>query len=188
MHTTSVSLLERLRRPGAHADWNRFVDLYTPLLYHWARRTGLQDQDAADLVQDVFTTLVQKLPEFAYDRRGSFRGWLHAVFRNKWHEAGRRPAGPRPCPEPGGLSGACSPDNVAELGEAEFQHHLMMRALQLMQADFQPQTWKACWEHVVRDRPAADVARELNMTVNAVYLAKSRVLRRLRQELEGLLD
>jgi RNA polymerase sigma-70 factor (ECF subfamily) len=188
MDSTSVSLLQRLRQPGAHEAWARFVQLYTPLLYHWARRLGLQEPDAADLVQDVFTTLVQKLPEFTYDRRRSFRSWLHTVFRNKWHEAGRRPAPPRPCPEPGGLPGACSPDNVAEFGEAEFQHHLMMRALQMMQADFQPQTWKACWEHVVCDRPAGDVAKELNMTVNAVYLATSRVLRRLRQELEGLLD
>ena len=188
MESTSVSLLERLRQPGAHEAWARFVQLYTPLLYHWARRLGLQHQDAADLVQDVFTVLVRKLPEFTYDRDRSFRSWLHAVFLNKWHEGRRRRAAPLPCADPGDLPGVASPDNVAALGEAEFQQHLMMRALQLMQADFEPTTWKACWEHVVCDRPAAEVARELQITVNAVYLARSRVLRRLRQELEGLLD
>jgi RNA polymerase sigma-70 factor, ECF subfamily len=187
MDTTSVSLLERLRQPGAHEAWARFVHLYTPLLYYWARRLGLREEDAADLVQDVFTVLVRKLPEFTYDRDRSFRSWLHAVFLNKWHEAGRH-AGPRPCAGPGGLSGVASPDNVAALGDAEFRQHLMMRALRLMQADFEPSTWKACWEHVVCGRPAADVARDLHLTVNAVYLATSRVLRRLRQELAGLLD
>jgi RNA polymerase sigma-70 factor (ECF subfamily) len=187
MDTTSVSLLERLRQPGAHEAWARFVHLYTPLLYYWARRLGLREQDAADLVQDVFTVLVRKLPEFTYDRDRSFRGWLHTVFLNKWHEAGPR-ADPLPGAGPAGLSGVASPDNVAALGEAEFRQHLMMRALQLMQADFEPSTWRACWEHVVCDRPAAEVARELGITVNAVYLAKSRVLRRLRQELAGLLE
>jgi RNA polymerase sigma-70 factor (ECF subfamily) len=188
VHTTSVSLLQRLREPAAQEAWARFVDLYTPLLYHWARRLALRDEDAADLVQDIFTLLVQKLPEFSYDRDKSFRSWLHTVFLNQWHELGRRHAAAPPAGSPEGLSGVASPDNVAAFGEEEFQRHLLMRALQLMQADFQPTTWKACWEHVVCDRPAADVARELNLTVNAVYLARSRVLRRLRQELEGLLD
>jgi RNA polymerase sigma-70 factor (ECF subfamily) len=75
MNSTSVSLLERLRQPAAPEDWGRFVQLYTPLLYYWACRLGLQEQDAADLVQEVFTTLVQKLPEFAYEPDRSFRGW-----------------------------------------------------------------------------------------------------------------
>jgi RNA polymerase sigma-70 factor (ECF subfamily) len=186
--TTSVSLLERLRQPGAQEAWTRFVQLYTPLLYYWARRLGLREQDAADLVQDVFTVLVQKLPEFTYDRDRSFRSWLHTVFMNKWHEVGRRRPALLPCAGPGGLSGVASPDNVADLGEAEFRQHLMMRALQLMQADFEPATWKACWEHAACGRPAADVATDLGITVNAVYLATSRVLRRLRQELAGLLE
>jgi RNA polymerase sigma-70 factor (ECF subfamily) len=77
---------------------------------------------------------------------------------------------------------------VITLSEAEFQQHLAIRALELMKAEFQPTTWKACWEHVVCDRDPAEVAKELGITVNAVYLAKSRVLRRLRQELAGMLD
>ena len=83
---------------------------------------------------------------------------------------------------------AAAPDPFDSLIETEYRQQLAMRALELMQADFQPATWKACWEHAACGRPAAEVAAELGLTVNAVYLATSRVLRRLRQELEGLLD
>src|SRR5437764_4917317 len=99
MHTTSISLLERLRQPGEAEAWARLVELYTPLLFYWARRLGLQEQDAADLVQEVFTTLVRKLPAFAYDRHKSFRNWLRTVLRNKWRQRTRARALPA---EPGG--------------------------------------------------------------------------------------
>jgi RNA polymerase sigma-70 factor (ECF subfamily) len=187
MNTTSVSLLERLRQPTARQAWQRFVELYTPLLYYWARRLGLQEQDAADLVQEVFTLLVRKLPDFIYNREKSFRSWLRTVLLNKWREY-RRGKGLPVQPADEELAGLASPDNVAAWSEAEFQQHLTMRALQLMQAEFQPVTWKACWEHVICGRPAAEVAQELSITVNAVYLAKGRVLRRLRQELAGMLE
>src|ERR1700730_12188334 len=87
---TPASLLERLRRPGDAHAWARFVELYTPLLYDWARRAGLQQADAADLVQEVLVLLFQKLPEFTYDRQRSFRGWLRTVTLNKWREGRRR--------------------------------------------------------------------------------------------------
>jgi len=188
MNTTPVSLLERLRRPGEPEAWERFVQLYTPLLYYWARRVGLQTQDAADLVQDVFAVLVQKLPEFTYDEHKSFRAWLRTVTLNKWRDRCKHRATARIAGNEAALSELASPDETAAFEEAEYRQHLVSHALQVMQADFQPATWKACWEYVVADRPAADVARELAITVNAVYLAKARVLARLRQELQGLLD
>jgi RNA polymerase sigma-70 factor (ECF subfamily) len=176
-------LLERLKQPAAQESWTRFVDLYTPLLFYWARRLGLQETDAADLVQEVFAVLVQTLPHFIYKPDQSFRGWLRTVLHNKWRKKrARLPV------TSAGLSGVTDPDRAADLGEAEFQQHLTVRALQLMQAEFQPSTWKACWETVVCGRPPVEVARELGISVNAVYLARSRVLRRLRQELEGMLD
>lgn len=187
MYTTSVSLLERLRQPAAQEAWARFVDLYTPLLYTWARRLGLQDQDAADLVQDVFVLLVQKLPEFTYDRHKSFRAWLRTVTLNLLRNKRRRTV---PSGEDAGvaLSELVQPDHDVPFWEVEYRQYLVGRALEVMQAEFQPSTWKAFWEYVVCGRPAAPVAGELGLTVNAVYLARARVLSRLRQELQGLLD
>lgn len=187
MHTTPVSLLERLRQPGQTRAWEQFVELYTPALFAWARRLGMQASDAADLVQEVFTILVQRLPEFEYDRHKSFRKWLHTVTLNKWRDLCRRrplPAG-APTAALDELPGRSEP---AALEEAEYRGLLVRRALEIMQADFEPATWRACWEFVVEGRPAAEVADELGLSVNAVYLAKGRVLRRLRAELEGLLD
>jgi RNA polymerase sigma-70 factor (ECF subfamily) len=185
MITTSVSLLDRLRRPDERQAWDRFVTLYTPLIYSWARRAGLQESDAADLVQDVFTVLLQKLPEFTYDRNGSFRAWLKTITLNKWRESCRRAATRRerhgPLPDP------AAADEEA-FWETEYRRHLVGQALRVMQADFEPQTWQACWALVVEGRPAAQVAEQLGVRVGTVYAAKCRVLARLRQELAGLID
>jgi RNA polymerase sigma-70 factor, ECF subfamily len=185
MHTTPPSLLEQLRQPIHESAWQRFVQLYTPLLFFWARRLGLQDSDAADLVQDVFAILVRKLPTFEYDRDKSFRAWLRTVLLNRWrNQRAARTATVHDKQE----ADPAGPDPVDAYGEAEYRRHLVARALDLMQAEFQPATWKACWELVVNGRPAAEVAAELGITINAVYLAKSRVLSRLRRELAGLLE
>jgi RNA polymerase sigma-70 factor (ECF subfamily) len=187
MHTTPVSLLERLRRPEEHQAWEQFVALYTPLLYHWARRAGLQAQDASDLVQDVLVLLLRKLPEFTYDRGKSFRSWLRTVTLNRWRQSLRKrglPVGT----DGVNLNELPQDDPAAELWEEEYRRHLVRRALDLMRADFQPSTWKACWEYVVQGRPAAEVAAELGISVGAVHAARLRVLARLREELKGLLD
>src|SRR5262249_33668817 len=182
------TLLERLRQPHEPDAWGRFVKLYTPLLFYWARRLGLQEQDAGDLVQEVFVTLVQKLPEVRYDRQKSFRSWLRARMLNQWRDHGRRPAlavngGPDAV-----LSELAAPEDADAFGEAEYRQHLVQRALELMQTEFPPKMWKACWEHVVAGRPAAEVAAELGIAPGTVYVAKSRVMCRLRQGLDGLLD
>ena len=185
MHTTSASLLERLQQTGEQVAWERFVQLYTPVLFAWARRLGLQGEDAADLVQEVFALLVRKLPEFRYDRGKKFRGWLYAVTRNKLREAKRRPTVPVVAAD---LAEQAGPQNGDFLAEAEYRQYVTNRALQLMQADFQPATWRAFWEHVGVGRPAPEVAAEMGLTVGAVYAAKTRVLARLQAELRGLLD
>ena len=187
MQSTPASLLLRLRQPGEQRAWEQFVDLYTPLLFHWSLRLGLKEADAADLVQDVFLVLSQRLAGFDYDRQKSFRGWLRTILMNKWRDRQRRAV----LPLAGGnisLEQLASPESGDVVSETEYREFLVSRALEVMQTEFQPTTWKACWEHVVAGRPAADVARELGITANAVYLAKSRVLRRLRAELDGLLD
>jgi RNA polymerase sigma-70 factor (ECF subfamily) len=152
------------------------------------RRLGLQPADAADLVQEVFAVLVRKLPEFRYDRQKSFRGWLRTIALNKWRDRQRqRTEAPR-APDDAAFAGLAAEDPAGLLEEAEYRQHLIRRALEVMQSDFQPTTWKACWEYVVAERSAAEVAAELGISVGAVYVAKSRVLSRLRQELEGMLD
>jgi RNA polymerase sigma-70 factor (ECF subfamily) len=189
MNTTPVSLLERLRQaPAGGCDplvWRRFTDLYTPLMYYWARRLGLQESDAADLVQDVFLKLIRKLPEFTYHRCQSFRSWLHTVLINQWRTNRRRRV---VVSAAGGeaLDEVAAEDGDA-VGEEEYRQYVAQRALKLMQSQFQPATWRACWFQVVDGKSAAEVAAELGISEGAAYVAKCRVLRRLRLDLVGLL-
>jgi RNA polymerase sigma-70 factor (ECF subfamily) len=184
---TPASLLERLRQPFDPEAWSRFVSLYTPLIYSWACRAGLQEPDALDLVQDVFVTLLRVLPTFSYDRDQSFRGWLRTVTLNTWRNVRKR-AEQRPFIGAVDAVQLPSPENPEAAWEAEYRQHVVGRALCVMRADFRETTWKACWEMIVSGRPAADVAAELGLTVGAVYAAKVRVMNRLREELDGLLD
>jgi RNA polymerase sigma-70 factor (ECF subfamily) len=185
---TPASLLERLRLPSEQSAWDRFVRLYTPLIYSWARRVGLQSADAADLVQEVLTTLLQKLPTFTYDRQGSFRAWLRTITLNKWRDRCRRLA-VRPHEVTGNPQlDVAEPDGDDSFAEPEYRQQLVARALELMQTEFQSTTWKACWEFAVVGRPVGEIARHLRISENAVYLAKARVLLRLREELAYLLD
>jgi len=186
---TPASLLERLRSSGNPDAWNRFVDLYVPLLRRWAARLGADGPDSDDLIQDVLVALVRTLPAFRYDQAGRFRGWLWTVTANKWREFRRRAAARPPAAtaafEPDAIS---VPDPAEEADEAEYHRYLVGRAVQLMQAEFEPTTWRAFLDTVTEDLPAAEVAARLGITVAAVYAAKARVLRRVRHELEGLVD
>lgn len=188
MHTTPSSLLDRLRHSPGEAHWGRFVDIYSPLLFTWAHRLDLNRHEAADLVQEVFAILVEKLPAFAYDPRKSFRAWLKTLLHNQWRKRRRHRAVEKVVGGDSALRDVADDSSFADLEEAEYRREVVRRALQVMQSDFAPDTWKACWEFVARGRPAAEVAAELGVTLNSVYLAKSRVLRRLREELRGMLD
>lgn len=187
MHTTSATLLERVRDPANQEAWERFVQLYTPLFFSWAARAGLQQQDAADLVQEVFVTLLRNLPKFRYQRDGSFRGWLQRLVRNKWCEIQRRapiPANTQGKP----LLDVPGPSDADALDETHHRQYLVQRALALIRGDFEATTWRAWQEYAVAGRPALEVARELKITPHAIYLSKARVLRRLREELSGFLE
>lgn len=188
MDQTPASLLERLRRPNESAAWAQFVDLFTPLLYSWTCRMGLQAEDAADVVQEVFIELLRAMPVFQYDARRSFRAWLRTVLGNKWRDNCRRRNAALRSFEPVNPEDVLAADGTAAFDEAEYRAHLVGRAAEIMQAEFQPATWQAFWALTVEAQSGAAVAAALGMTVDAVYAAKSRVLRRLRQELDGLLD
>ena len=184
MDSTSDSLLERVKRPTESAAWDRLVQLYAPLLYGWARRMGLQDSDAADLVQDVFVLLVRKLPEFEYEQGKSFRAWLRTVLVNKWRD---RPPALRSLADAGDSLLVDGEGGRAAEEEADYRRYVIGRALQLLEPEFSTGTWKAFTAYAIHDRPAAEVARQLGISPNMVYLAKSRVVSRLRRELAGLI-
>lgn len=197
MQTTSLSLLERVRQQATsdsgnvrrdNEAWNRFVRLYTPFLYHCGMRIGLAETDAADSVQDVFILLLDKLPTFQYSQGGSFRAWLRTVTENKCRERFRKRREVASGGSDPGMDNLPGTASVSQIFDAEHNKHVVSQALRLMQSEFEPTTWQACWQTTVEDRPAAAVAAELGITVNAVYVARSRVLRRLRDELRDLIE
>lgn len=186
MHTTSASLLDRLRVAGDQEAWQRLVRLYAPLLLSWARKSGLDRNDADDLVQEVFTVLVRKLPEFQYVRGQGFRGWLRTILLNKWRDRQRgRARHETPADIAEAEVAAPEPEDVFD---AEYRSQVVARALEWVESEFESTTWRAFRETAMHGRPPGDVAAELGISRNAVYVARCRVLRRLHEELDGLLD
>jgi RNA polymerase sigma-70 factor, ECF subfamily len=186
---TPASLLDRLRHPEADDAWPRFVELYTPLIFFWAIRLGVPPSDVNDFVQDVFAVLVREMPRFEYQTGGRFRGWLWTLVLNKRREDRRKESTRPVLLQNDGLSEVpLDGSDFVPLDETEYRQYVVERALQLMKSEFETNTWQACWETVVSDRKPSEVAEELGMTVNSVHIARSRVLRRLRSELVGLLD
>jgi RNA polymerase sigma-70 factor (ECF subfamily) len=185
MQDTPASLLERLCRHPDEPHWERFVLLFTPLLSRWGHRLGVPAADAEDLLQEVFTILFRTLPEFHYDPDRSFRAWLWTVFYRQTLAWRKRQARHLPLSAEQLEALAC-PDRVPEAAESEYRRVLLARVLQIVKTDFPVQTWQLFWQVAVEGRRGADVARQLGVTPNTVYLARSRVLARLREELAEL--
>ncbi len=183
-----MSLLERLRDPGDAEAWKRFVHLYAPLVFHWGRRRGLDAADSADLVQEVMATLVRALPDFRYDSGGRFRGWLRTLTINKATDLHRQNKASSARTNVAELDGPTEPSAADLFEEEEYRRYLVRRAFDLVHSDIDEVTWTACRLQVMEGKKAADAARELGITINSAYLAKSRVLARLRKELEGFLE
>lgn len=175
---TRASLLVRLR-DGADAEaWRQFVDLYAPLIYGQSRKRGLQDADAADVTQEVFRAVAGALQALHYDpRRGSFRGWLYTVTRNKindFRDRQKRHAALELPEEP--------PARDEEAGwERDYQRRVLAWAAGQVRGEFKEATWRAFWLVAVEGKNGEEAAGELGMSVGAVYVAKSRVLARLKE-------
>lgn len=184
MQATSLTLLDRLRQPDQTEAWNRFAQLYTPLLIVWARSVGLQDADAADLAQDVLLKVMRLLPAYQRKSGETFRGWLFTVAKNECADFRRRRA-TRPLPGPVGLSDVIE---SADVSDADYRTHLVHRALELIRPDFSSATWSAFVGLMLENRPAAEVATATGLTPNAVYMARHRILTRLREELGEMLS
>lgn len=184
---TSASLLERLRADPNPAGWRQFLDLYTPLIRTWLSRHFLQAADADDLTQQVLTVVVRKLPAFRHSgRRGAFRAWLRAITVNALRSFWRS----RPEPAPRGFDDLLDrlQDPASELSlqwDREHDEHVTGCALRLIEPEFKATTWQAFRRLVLDESDPEAVAAELGLSINAVLIAKSRVLARLRRELSG---
>jgi RNA polymerase sigma-70 factor (ECF subfamily) len=188
---TSPSLLARVKADDA-AAWDRLVGLYAPLVYRWCRRADLPEQEIADIFQEVFHAVATHIAAFRREgANDTFRGWLRVITRNKvrdyFRKTGREPG-------VGGteaqllfarLPDACADADDSDGGPAD--RGLFGRALELVRCEFEERTWQAFWLTAVEDRAAGEVAIELRMSPGAVRVAKSRVLRRLREELGEIL-
>jgi RNA polymerase sigma-70 factor (ECF subfamily) len=189
---TPASLLERLRVSPDDGVWERFVDLYGPLIYQWGRgRFQLAAQDAEDVTQDVLITVVREMPDFHYDPNGSFRAWLFRIVNNRVQaiRRARRPAVLAPQDLQGQVDDSQGPESaLAQEWQQEHDRVILDRALELIRSEFEDGTWQAFWKTVMDNMPPRRAAAELGITANAARIAKFRVLRRLRQEIEGLMD
>jgi len=189
--STPVSLLKRVRERKQDA-WFQLVHLYAPMVGHWCRRWGVTEADADDIRQETFRAVATGLDAFRRDRASdTFRGWLRVIARRKFLDYCRRnqrqpsaAGGPdshkflEQLPEPTDLPDDDSPDELQRL------HH---RALEMVRSSFEEQSWRAFWRCAVEGQSPGDVAQDMGMTPAAVRKAKSRVLRRLKEELGELL-
>jgi RNA polymerase sigma-70 factor, ECF subfamily len=178
------SLLGRLRA-GNQDAWRDLVDLYGPLIYGWCRRLGLSPEDARDVGQEVFRAIAAGLPKYRQGQPDStFRGWVWTIMRNKVRDARRRPQPVAAGGSDAQVRLAELPDRMADDAPSSIEvSGLAHRAVERVQAEFEPRTWQAFWRATIDERPVGEVAAALGMSANAVRVARCKVLRRLREEL-----
>jgi RNA polymerase sigma-70 factor (ECF subfamily) len=191
---TRLSLLVRLRDARDEAAWSQFVEIYAPLIFGFARKHGFQDADAADLTQDVLQAVSGGIRRLDYDpRRGSFRGWLFTVVRNKLRNAvaaRNRPGRGSGDPEAQQLLQElpAREEDEAAWWDREHEQRVFSWAAEQVRGSFQAATWQAFWQTAVEGKTGPEVARALRMSVAAVYLAKGRVMTRLKELVRETLD
>ncbi len=194
MSKTSATLLDRLRQRSNETAWQRLVDLYTPLIRNWLRRYAVLDQDIEDLVQDVLAIVVRKLPEFRRQPQiGAFRKWLRNItvncLRDFWRAQRYRP-------KAGGAEGfelildqLEDPESaLSKFWDHEHDDHVTRRLLEMIRPRFEPKTWLAFQRVALEGVSVDQVALDLGLSVNAVFIAKSRVVHMLRKAGQGLIE
>ncbi len=189
----SSSLLVGVRSFRADA-WRRLVHIYGPLVYHWCLRAGLNRPDAEDLGQEVFRAVAARIDTFERRKASdTFGGWLRTITRHKvadhWRKKSRQPNtidSPDLIQSIPNQPNTLLEEDTSDEEREEIRSVVYQRALELIRTEFRESSWKAFWGTAVEGRATADVAADLNMTQMAVRKAKSRVLRRLREEFDGL--
>jgi RNA polymerase sigma-70 factor (ECF subfamily) len=190
---TRASLLLKIRDPHDRIAWNDFVQLYAPLIHAYGMHRGLQDADAADLVQEVLRRVSRSMSQFEYDRqRGSFRGWLLTVTRNEIRKMAQRKSRQAIGSGDTQMQGLLAQQEDTSRPDAdwdrEYQWNALLWAADRVKSEFRPNTWQAFWRTVVAGEEAGQVASELKMSLGAVYIARSRVTARIKQEIQATLD
>ena len=192
MDLTSVSLLGRLQEKSQHDDWSRFIAIYTPFIERFIRLDASMAVDAEDICQEVLAKVAQHLPRFRRQRDGSFRTWLKTLTANQVRLFWRKRQSQQKIGKPGAqplLEALLDPRNELSLAwDREYNSYLMCRLQALVRSEFSESTWRAFTLRVLEGKTSAEVAAELGLSQNAVDIAKSRVLGRLRQEAAGLLE
>ena len=189
---TRASLLVRIRDGRDQEAWRQFVQLYAPVVYGFARKRGLQDADAADVMQDVLRSVAGAAGGSTTTPPRHFRGWLFTVARNKvfnFLEANRHnlARGTRRHRRPRAAGGGARPRvGPGRAWDEEYERNLAALAMRHVQGEVQPATWQAFWQTAVEGRPPARRAGRLGMSAGAVYVARSRVLARLKEEVQRL--
>lgn len=191
MPDTRISLILRLPRSADAAAWREFVELYEPLILRFARRRGVQDSDAQDLVQRVFTSVAGAVDRWQPDaKRGRFRAWLFRIARNHLINQAALRRRERPVGGSTQVRRLHSEIDARVLEaadvELEYRRAVFESAAARVKRLVQPATWSAFWETMVVGRSCESVAEELNMSVGAIYVARSRVVARLRAVAEDL--
>jgi RNA polymerase sigma-70 factor (ECF subfamily) len=183
---TRLSLLVRLRDSADAEAWHTFVEVYAPAVFAFARRNGLQAADASDVTQEVCRKVSQAMRSFQYDPdRGRFRAWLFSVVRNQLRMF-RRTQARRPPGSP--LVADVPDDSAAETWDLECRRRLFAWACQRVKPGVSPATWVAFWRTAVDGASGESAANETGLSPAAVYLAKSRVLAKLREAVAGVED
>jgi RNA polymerase sigma-70 factor (ECF subfamily) len=188
--TTRPSLLVRLRQSADQEAWREFVGLYAPLIYGFGRKHGLQDADASDLTQEVLRGVSTAIRRLDYDpQRGTFRAWLFTLVRRRLADflaqRARQPQASGDSADRERLKALPAPEEVADWN-TEFEQHLFARAIDRVKQEFTESTWQAFQQTAIEGRKPRDVAETLGLSVGAVYIAKSRVQARLKEELTQL--
>lgn len=189
--STRASLLVRIKDHRDRDAWGQFVEIYAPLVHRMARRAGLQDADASDLTQDVLRSVARSIHRLDYDpSRGTFRSWLYTLTRNalrkQFAARVRVPQGTGDSGVQAILEGLSVEDLEPDAWEREYRQRLLSCAAERVRPDFESATWQAFWQTAVEGKPAREVAESLAMSIGAVYIARSRVLSRLREEVRQL--
>ena len=194
MTSTSASLLDRLRRDPQSAAWQRLVEIYEPLVRGWLRQHRLVESDADDVVQEVMTVVVRRLKDFEHNGRiGAFRTWLRTItancLRDHWRSGRRHPTATGDSDFQQLLAQLEDPTSgLSKSWDQDHDRHVTRKLLEMLRGDFEPATWQAFQRTALDGVSAKDAALELGITSNAVFIAKSRVLARLRQEAAGLIE